>query len=286
MKFEVQVTKLPTDQVTHSHHCHRRARRLWWLRAPQFPIAAARHDRRAHVSAGRPPRCGRGSAARDRTRSWTSGDARCAGSSTRTQAIRVLALGRPVRPITQSITRSMATATSPITSPTDDGCRAISLRRATASVPWTMDVARNQIVWFDATCQVDPTRSHLFPYRQRAWVEPRERGRRSRDTRDARARICALRSDGGGGRDREPERFSFGLGAGWYEWGAGGHPRLVQPTGWSLHADGARGVVRGAVSTCNSYAGKRYSSGTDTIVSDSPIISCCPGSDVIRFAFI
>ena len=44
---------------------------------------------------------------------------------------------------------------------------------ATAAAPWTLDVSQNQLVWFDASCRVDPSRSHAFPYRQRAWFEPR-----------------------------------------------------------------------------------------------------------------
>src|SRR5215212_2433767 len=44
---------------------------------------------------------------------------------------------------------------------------------ATASAPWRLDVTPNHLVWFDASCRVDPSRSHAFPYRQRAWFEPR-----------------------------------------------------------------------------------------------------------------
>jgi hypothetical protein len=55
---------------------------------------------------------------------------------------------------------------------------------ATASAPWTMDVAQNQLVWFDAACGVDDTRSHAFPYRQRAWFEPRRDAGSALGTRD------------------------------------------------------------------------------------------------------
>jgi hypothetical protein len=34
---------------------------------------------------------------------------------------------------------------------------------ATADAPWTLDVAQNQIIWYDAACQIDPARSYLFP---------------------------------------------------------------------------------------------------------------------------
>src|SRR5262249_58445848 len=43
----------------------------------------------------------------------------------------------------------------------------------TAASPWSLDVSRNEIVWFDASCLINPSRSHLFPYRMRAWIEPR-----------------------------------------------------------------------------------------------------------------
>jgi hypothetical protein len=44
---------------------------------------------------------------------------------------------------------------------------------ASASMPWTIDLPDNQIVWYDAACTLDPSRSRAFPYRQRAWLEPR-----------------------------------------------------------------------------------------------------------------
>jgi hypothetical protein len=95
---------------------------------------------------------------------------------------------------------------------------------ATAAVPWTMDVARNQIVWFDGTCQVDPTRSHLFPYRLRAWVEPRDAGG-DLGMRDSLVlEYVPYDPTAAGGATGEPERFSFGLGAGWYEWERAGVP--------------------------------------------------------------
>lgn len=90
---------------------------------------------------------------------------------------------------------------------------------ATATAPWVMDVARNQIVWFDATCRVDPARSHLFPYRQRAWLEPRLNAGSDLGTRDT----LVLEYEpydpaAASGVTGAPERYYFGLGAGWYEW--------------------------------------------------------------------
>jgi hypothetical protein len=90
---------------------------------------------------------------------------------------------------------------------------------ATASAPWTMDVARNQIVWFDATCHVDPTRSHLFPYRQRAWIEPRRDAGSDLGMRDT----LVLQYEpydpaAPSAMTGAPEQYYFGLGAGWYEW--------------------------------------------------------------------
>ena len=35
-----------------------------------------------------------------------------------------------------------------------------------------MDVGQNQQGWFDALSHVDPSKSHTFRYRQRAWFEP------------------------------------------------------------------------------------------------------------------
>ena len=43
---------------------------------------------------------------------------------------------------------------------------------ATAASPWTLDVAANDVVWFDPACKVVSSKSHIFPYRLRAWVEP------------------------------------------------------------------------------------------------------------------
>ncbi len=63
----------------------------------------------------------------------------------------------------------------------------------TAGAPWVMDVPANQIVWFDASCHLDPAKSHLFPYRQRAWFGATTRcGRRSGRSRYSGHRISAV----------------------------------------------------------------------------------------------
>jgi hypothetical protein len=90
---------------------------------------------------------------------------------------------------------------------------------ATASAPWTLDVARNQIVWFDAACHVDPTRSHRFPYVQRAWLEPRLDAGTDLGVRDTLVlEYVPYDPAASAGVTGAPERYSFGLGAGWYEW--------------------------------------------------------------------
>jgi hypothetical protein len=88
---------------------------------------------------------------------------------------------------------------------------------ATAASPWTLDVAANRIVWFDAACAVDPVRSHGFPYRMRAWIEPRvdagpDLGVRETLLFDYEPYDPAAAAPGA------RERFYFGRGAGWYEW--------------------------------------------------------------------
>jgi hypothetical protein len=88
---------------------------------------------------------------------------------------------------------------------------------ATAASPWTIDVSRNQIVWFDAACRIDPARSYAFPYHVRAWIEPRvdagiDLGRRDTLQFEYEPYDPAASSPG------QRERFSLGLGAGWYQW--------------------------------------------------------------------
>src|SRR3954462_12921825 len=85
-----------------------------------------------------------------------------------------------------------------------------------AAAPWTLDVPRNDLVWFDAACRIVPAQSHAFPYRQRAGFEPR---RATGNTLGPRATLV-LESQpyDPAGAAGAPEHYYFGLGAGWYEW--------------------------------------------------------------------
>ena len=112
---------------------------------------------------------------------------------------------------------------------------------ATASAPWVMDVPQNQMVWFDAACRVDPARSHAFPYRQRAWFEPRrDAGPDARRARHAGPRVSAVRS---GRRDRRRRALLFRLGAGWYEWERSGFHDFFNRDRRVQRVDGSQRVV-------------------------------------------
>ena len=89
---------------------------------------------------------------------------------------------------------------------------------ASAVAPWTLDLARNQIVWYDASCRVDPSRSRGFPYRQRAWLEPRRDSGGTLGVRDALVLEYEPYDPAAPGAATLPEHFYFGLGAGWYAW--------------------------------------------------------------------
>lgn len=101
---------------------------------------------------------------------------------------------------------------------------------ASAAAPWTLDVSQNSIVWYDASCHVDPSRSNAFPYRLRAWIEPgfdagSDLGRRDTLVFDYEP------YDPSAARPGERERFYLGLGAGWYEWERGGFVILFNRLG-------------------------------------------------------
>src|SRR5439155_5250511 len=81
---------------------------------------------------------------------------------------------------------------------------------------WALDVGSNQIVWFDPACRVVPEKSHLFPYRQRAWLEPGRDAGGDLGRRDTLVLEYAP-YDPASGRSIA-ERFYFARGAGWYEW--------------------------------------------------------------------
>jgi hypothetical protein len=99
---------------------------------------------------------------------------------------------------------------------------------ATAAAPWTLDVAQNQLVWFDASCRVDAARSHAFPYRQRAWFERRDAGADlgARDTL-----VLEYQPYDPVGAAGAAEHYYLGLGAGWYEWERSGFRDFFNRTG-------------------------------------------------------
>jgi len=101
---------------------------------------------------------------------------------------------------------------------------------ATAAAPWTLDVSRNDIVWFDASCQIVPARSYLFPYRLRAWIEPRVDAGPDLGRRDA-LLFEYQPYDPAAPQPGESERFSFGLGAGWYKWERAGFVDMFNRVG-------------------------------------------------------
>jgi hypothetical protein len=87
---------------------------------------------------------------------------------------------------------------------------------ATAAAPWVMDVAQNRIIWFDGSCRVVAAKSYLFPYRQRAWIEPRRDAGPDLGPRDA--LVLEYQPYDPGGAAGAAERYYLALGAGWYEW--------------------------------------------------------------------
>src|SRR2546421_373879 len=102
----------------------------------------------------------------------------------------------------------------------------------------TVDVRGNRITWFDPACRVQ-ARSGIFPYRQRAWIEPRDAGGDLgvRDTL-----VLEYQPYDPAGSAGAVESFYFGRGAGWYEWDRGGFRDLFNRVGGP-----ARTVAREAV---------------------------------------
>jgi hypothetical protein len=101
---------------------------------------------------------------------------------------------------------------------------------ATASQPWTLDVPQNNIVWFDATCHVVPALSNPFPYRQRAWLEPRrDTGSSTLGVRDT--LVLEYQPYDPLGAAGAAEHYYFAAGAGWYEWERSGFIDLFNRVG-------------------------------------------------------
>lgn len=106
----------------------------------------------------------------------------------------------------------------------------------TASSPWTMDVPQNDLVWFDAACGVDPSRSHTFPYRQRAWFEPRRDAGAALGSRDT--LVLEYQPYDPLGAAGAAEHYYLGRSTGWYEWERSGfHDFFNRPGGPSTPMD-------------------------------------------------
>ena len=101
---------------------------------------------------------------------------------------------------------------------------------ATAASPWSLDVAQNRITWYDPSCRIDPARSHIFPYRLRAWIERGVDGGGSLGTRDALV-FEYEPYDPASPVPKQRERYYFGLGAGWYRWERAGVVDLFNRVG-------------------------------------------------------
>src|SRR4051812_22473834 len=89
---------------------------------------------------------------------------------------------------------------------------------ATAASPWTLDVGDNSVVWFDGTCNVVPSRSHIFPYRLRAWIEPQVDGGGDIGVRQTLLFEYEPYDPANPTGPVTPERYHFARGAGWYRW--------------------------------------------------------------------
>lgn len=84
---------------------------------------------------------------------------------------------------------------------------------------WSFDVAANVVTWFDPACAVEASKSHVFPYRQRAWIEPARDAGPDIGVRETLVLEYQPYDPGGGLGDAE--LFYFARGAGWYEWDRG-----------------------------------------------------------------
>jgi hypothetical protein len=100
---------------------------------------------------------------------------------------------------------------------------------ATAASPWQIDVAANDLVWYDATCRVDASRSHRFPYRMRAWIETHVDGGPDLGVRDT--LVFEYQPYDPAGAAGASERYLAALGAGWYRWERGGFVDLFNRVG-------------------------------------------------------
>src|SRR5262249_55459519 len=102
---------------------------------------------------------------------------------------------------------------------------------ATAAAPWSLDITANQLVWFDADCNMDPTRSHLFPYKLRVWVEAGVDGGPDLGVRETLMLEYEPYDPAAPPTAGHTERFYFGRGAGWYRWERAGFVDLFNRLG-------------------------------------------------------
>ncbi len=101
---------------------------------------------------------------------------------------------------------------------------------ATAAAPWTLDVAQNDLVWYDASCRVDTARSRPFPYRMRAWLEPRVDG--GGDVGVRAALVFEYEPyDPAAPSPGATERYTTGFRAGWFRWERSGFVDLFNRVG-------------------------------------------------------
>ena len=93
---------------------------------------------------------------------------------------------------------------------------------------WSLDVTDNRITWFDPGCGVE-ARSGIFPYRQRAWIEPSRDAGPDLGQRDT--LVLEYQPYDPIGAAGAAEHFYFARGAGWYEWERSGFRDLFNRIG-------------------------------------------------------
>lgn len=93
---------------------------------------------------------------------------------------------------------------------------------------WKLDVRDNRITWFDAACRLE-SRNGIFPYRQRAWIEPQRDAGGDLGLRDT--LVLEYQPYDPVGAAGAAEHFYFGRGAGWYEWERSGRRILFNRVG-------------------------------------------------------
>jgi hypothetical protein len=77
-------------------------------------------------------------------------------------------------------------------------------------------VPDNQLIWFDPACHVDAAKSHAFPYRQRAWFEPRRDAGADLGPRDT--LVLEYQPYDPAGSTGAAEHYYLGSSVGWSEW--------------------------------------------------------------------